>query len=100
VNAVQRPPYGHPNVPGTTDQRAGLPGLNIAKAFNESYRAQARGHNLWTLWLSEIGSLAFVTIGLVTLSVDPTAWLISIASIVFFGGCAVVIGLMIRSRMK
>ena len=49
----------------------------------------ALGCNVVTLWLAEIGSLAFVSAGIFILVVAPSKWLIAVASIGFFGLCAV-----------
>jgi hypothetical protein len=48
----------------------------------------ALGQNLIVLWLIEIGSLAFVAIGIFMLFVDPGKRLIAVVSIGFFGICA------------
>ena len=45
--------------------------------------------NIVVLWLTELGSLAFVAAGIFILVVDPDKWLIAISSIGFFGLCAV-----------
>ena len=46
-------------------------------------------YNIVTLWLAAIGSLAFVAAGIFMLVVAPSKWLIAVASIGFFGLCAV-----------
>jgi hypothetical protein len=42
-------------------------------------------------WLLEIVCLAFVAAGAVALLLDPSTWMVSLASIGFFGLCAVVL---------
>jgi hypothetical protein len=49
----------------------------------------ALGCNVVTLWLTEIGLLAFVAAGIFLLVADPSKWLIAVASIGFFRLCAV-----------
>jgi hypothetical protein len=53
-----------------------------------------------TLWLLEIGSLAFVAIGIAMLVTDHGNWLIALASIVFFGFGAVVLTCMLVLRWR
>ena len=66
----------------------------------ESYRAQARGHSLWMLWVGEIGSIGFVVAGIFILMVDPHDWLVGAASIGFFGINAIAIGFMLVTRLR
>ena len=57
-------------------------------ALQSDITSVALGQNVIVLWLIEIGSLAFVAIGIFMLFVDPGKWLIAVASIGFFGLCA------------
>ncbi len=66
--------------------------------LRQSYRTQAASHSGWMLWLLEVASALFVIIGVVILIANPQDWLIGLASIVFFGLCAVAIGYMIRAK--
>ena len=58
----------------------------------------ALGYNVMVLWLMEIGSLAFVAVGVFIFVVDPGKWLIAFASIGFFGLCAAVATYMLVLR--
>lgn len=71
---------------------------NEKYTFKQSFGTQAREHNVLTLWLLEIGSLAFVAAGIFILVKDITNWPAALASIVFFGLCAVVFAKMIFVR--
>jgi len=68
--------------------------------IGESYRAQAKGHSLWTLWASGFSSVVFVIAGIVILVLDPSKWLLAAATMGFFGVCVVAIGFMIATRLK
>jgi hypothetical protein len=59
-----------------------------ALALQPDIASVALGQNLIVLWLIEIGSLAFVAIGIFMLFIDHGKWLIAVASIGFFGLCA------------
>jgi hypothetical protein len=57
-------------------------------ALQPDIASVALGQNVIVLWLIEIGSVAFVAIGIFMLVVDPGKWRIAVASIGFFGLCA------------
>ena len=62
--------------------------LDKTLALQPDITSVALGQNVIVLWLIEMGSLAFVAIGIFMLFVDPGKWLIAVASIGFFGLCA------------
>jgi hypothetical protein len=76
---------------GASDERLSL---------QESMMSQALGHNATTLWLLEIGSLAFVGIGACIFIFDPANWLTGIGSMLFFGLCAAVFAFMLVVRSR
>jgi hypothetical protein len=66
----------------------GLQPLDKSLTLQPDITSVALGRNVVTLWLTELGSLAFVAAGVFILVVDPSKWLIAVASIGFFGLCA------------
>ena len=66
----------------------------------ESYRTQARSHSLVTLWVLQVCSVLFVTVGVLMLFVGTQGPLIPIACILFFGLCSIAIGFMIREKRE
>jgi hypothetical protein len=57
-------------------------------ALQPDITSVALGQKVIVLWLIEVGSLAFVVIGIFMLFVDPSKWRVAVASIGFFGLCA------------
>jgi hypothetical protein len=76
---------------GASDERLSL---------EESMMSQALTHNATTLWLLEIGSLAFVGAGAFIFIFDPANWLTGISSMLFFGLCAAVFAFMLVVRSR
>jgi len=78
----------------------GLQSSNESLSLKDSTTSQALAHNAVTLWLLEVGALAFVVLGIVILAVNPRNWLIAITSIVFFGLCAASFTRMLMLRRR
>jgi hypothetical protein len=57
-------------------------------SLEESMTSQAQALSVMVLWGLEIGALALVGGGIIMLVVDPSQWLIALASIFLFGLCA------------
>lgn len=76
--------------------------VQVAEKYtiSESMASQAREHGSFGLWLIEIGSAAFVAMGIFILIVDPSSWLIAAASILFFGLGTLIFGKMIATRNR
>jgi hypothetical protein len=66
-----------------------LQSSNERLSLRESTASRARALNLPVLWLLEIVALAFVGFGILIFILDPGSRLIALASILFFGLCAV-----------
>jgi len=69
-------------------------------SLQESMTAQARAYSATGLWLLEIIALVFVAAGVTILVFDPSRWLTALASIGFFGVCAVMFARMLFMRRR
>lgn len=69
-------------------------------ALQESYSSSAKSHNFVTLWIMLIFSIFFVLAGFALVLYAHDAWLIWLASIIFFGAIAIVIGYMIKIKRR
>jgi hypothetical protein len=76
----------------------GLQPTDERLSLEESMTSQARTHNVAMLWAMEILSLLFVAGGVLMLALDPGNWLLALASIGFFGACAVAFARMLVLR--
>ncbi len=81
-------------------QLRGLAKTRERLTLTESYRQQAKAHNRALLWVFEVVSLLFTAAGVLILATSPTNWFAGIASVAFFGLCAVVFGFMIHAKRK
>jgi hypothetical protein len=69
----------------------------------EEYRNSAKSHNMLVLVLLELASLFCVATGILVLLNNSAAWyfrLNGVLSILFFGFCSIVIGYMIKVKLK
>jgi Ca2+/Na+ antiporter len=80
--------------------KRGLEPSEERMSVRDNMATQARIHNNGTLWAMEIVAILFVAGGILILIIDPKQWLIALASTVFFGFCAIVIGRMIMLRRR
>jgi hypothetical protein len=67
---------------------------------NEAIVGQALLHSKVGLWSLEICSALFVVAGIFILAADPKNWLMGIASVLFFGFCAIMIGRMLVAKRR
>jgi hypothetical protein len=80
-----------------------LPRLKVSgerMSLQESMTSQAHAHGVVVLRLMAIGAFAFVGGGIFMLIVDPSRWLVAVASIIFFGSCAVMFARMLVLRRR
>lgn len=66
----------------------------------EAIVGQALLHSTFGLWALEICAALFVVAGIFILAADPKNWLMGIASVLFFGFCAALIGRMLIAKSR
>jgi hypothetical protein len=77
-----------------------LPRTDEKLTLRENIAGQAREHSLTSLWLLELGALAFVGAGVFILVRDPGKWLLVAVVLAFFGFAAVMFARMLVMRMR
>jgi hypothetical protein len=76
----------------------GLPTTSTRLTLRESYTSSAKSHTAASLRFLLALSIAFVLAGLLVLLVKREEWIIGLASILFFGLCAIGIGYMMKLK--